>query len=935
MAGRMSLMTGPRQAGAGGDAPPGAGVAMLYVLAAIAFPALAQVQPGFALAHSGVEHAIVDLVIALTAVFCGLQSLMRYGSRAQPVFLWLGIGFLASGALDVMHSVLSLPGWEIGDGRVRAWAWLLSDAVLGLYLALGLGQDRPKEGVRPAVTNSAIVAGVTLALLALLVLTLSKAPLPAAQWPGHLIRRPWELLPAAAMVLALEAAWHRWQRLEPPLRRPLFTALILYVALHAGVRAWSAGVLDAPSAFAHVAKLLGHLLVLFGLLRSSASLLSQAEEDRRRLAAQAELLEASERHIRSIVNHAPYAILTADESGVIRDINPVAAQLFGLSQGQAAGRPLTSFFHESLHEQLAGALGPGEHATRARLLQLRQGQGDEMQRSRRAVSQVAQAVRGDGSTFPIALTLTDVVAGGQHFFTAFVRDLTRAMEQERKIDQALKLASAILDKSGVAIFSTDPGGLITRFNGTAQQWLGYDEAEVLGLMTPAAFIDPGELQQRAESLARDHNLPPTTTAEILLAPIRLGEARSREWTLVRKDGSRFPASVTIGPLTAESGEIQGYVLVVNDLSHQKEVESLKNEFVSTVSHELRTPLTSVRGSLGLLAGGLAGPLPPQAQSLLEIAHRNTERLILLINDILDIEKIEAGKMRFSFRHADLDAIAGDALQTAEGLAATRSVRLVRRAQRPGTRVYVDEHRLLQVIGNLLSNAIKFSPEGGEVTLDVVVEGSRARLSVTDRGPGIPESAQPRIFQKFFQADSSSAREKSGTGLGLAICKALVERMDGQLGFLSRPGETTFSFELPCEAGAAGIVRVLVVEDDADSAAVLCHILRQAGMETDTAPSAGAARELLRSRRYDCVTLDVMLPDASGLAFAGELRREDHGRALPIIVVSIYEADAQAQAAAAAARVAAWLTKPVDAARLLQAVREAMGRPATDAETVRR
>ena len=901
--------------------------AALSVGVAVVFPLLAFRAPYFIALSSWQEHVLLDLGVALSACFCGLQALVRYEARPHPLFLWFGAAFIGSGLLGGVHVMAGLqqPAGTLVDAPLVSWSWLASALMLATCLALGLARSGPLGAERQALTSAPAVGGVTAAVLVVLVTLLLLAPLPTAYWAELPLHRPFELAPAAVMGVAFALAWQRRDHLDPTLRRVVFPALTAYITLHAGVMAWSALPLDRFVGVSHLAAILAHWLILVGLLQSSVSLLKQAEESRRRVAAQTEVIEANERRIRSIVEHAPYAILAADESGLVRNINPFAADVFGVTAAAAIGRPLISFFDASLHEHLAQKLG-GEHAMRARILQRRHSEaGEDATRSRRALSQQARGIRADGSTFPIALTLTDAVAGGQRFFTAFVRDLTRIIEQEEKVQHTLNLATGILDQSGVAICSTDSAGLITRFNRTAQQWFGYSEQEVCGRLTPAALVDRHELDRQGDEAARQGQ-PPATIAEILLGPVRRGGPTQREWTLVRKDGSHFPGSVAIAPLADPSGEVTGFVVVANDLSRQKEVEHLKNEFVSTVSHELRTPLTSVRGSLGLIAGGLAGKMPPQAKTLLDIAQRNTERLILLINDILDIEKIEAGKLRFNLKLLDLNALAADAIQSAEGLAATRSVRLVWRERRPGSRVYADEHRLLQVMANLLSNAIKFSHEGGVIEVDVTLAEERARFTVTDHGTGIPEASQPRIFQKFFQADSTNTREKSGTGLGLSICKALVERMDGAIGFRSQAGETVFHFELPhatTTTGSATGRRVLVVEDDTDTAAVLCQILGQTGIETDTARDAATARDLLQKRRYDCMTLDVLLPDQNGMALLGEVRRQEYGRQLPIIIVSIYEADAANQAAAAAARVEDWLIKPIDSARLLAAVRRAL------------
>jgi signal transduction histidine kinase len=240
-----------------------------------------------------------------------------------------------------------------------------------------------------------------------------------------------------------------------------------------------------------------------------------------------------------------------------------------------------------------------------------------------------------------------------------------------------------------------------------------------------------------------------------------------------------------------------YVGITWDISELKATERMKEEFVGTVSHELRTPLTSIRGALGLLMGGVAGTLPAPAHKMVRIAHDNCQRLVRLINDLLDFQKIEAGKMTFREQPLDLVALVDAAVGENRPYAQTKGVRLAAEVQLPEAWVVGDTDRLLQVMANLLSNAVNFSPERETVTVSVARRGGRLRVAVTDRGPGVPEAFRPQLFEQFAQADASDARQRGGTGLGLRICKLIVERLGGEIGFESEPGRpTTFYFDLP-------------------------------------------------------------------------------------------------------------------------------------------
>jgi signal transduction histidine kinase len=233
------------------------------------------------------------------------------------------------------------------------------------------------------------------------------------------------------------------------------------------------------------------------------------------------------------------------------------------------------------------------------------------------------------------------------------------------------------------------------------------------------------------------------------------------------------------------------------LDEQRRLERLKNEFISIVSHELRTPLTSIHGALGLIGSGLGGELSPRARQLLDVAYRNSQRLVRLVDDILDLQKIESGSMPFHFQPLELRPLLEHALEANQTYASALGVSIVLVEAVQGARVYADSDRMIQVMTNLLSNAAKFSPPGESVLVTATREHNELRVAVTDRGPGIPDEFRDRIFQRFAQADSSTTREKGGTGLGLSITKAIVERLGGTISFESPPeGGTTFHFDLP-------------------------------------------------------------------------------------------------------------------------------------------
>ncbi|MBL4750023.1 MAG: PAS domain S-box protein [Amylibacter sp.] len=260
-------------------------------------------------------------------------------------------------------------------------------------------------------------------------------------------------------------------------------------------------------------------------------------------------------------------------------------------------------------------------------------------------------------------------------------------------------------------------------------------------------------------------------------------------------GTAIPVETLIA-LIRPKGEKPRFVAITNDISAQLEVERTKTEFVSTVSHELRTPLTSIIGGLGLVRTGALGDISEKAKKVLDIAYQNSERLKKLINDILDIEKAEAGMLNIVVESLDISELIDDVIEANKGYGDEHSVTFVALDNNDPVYVHGDSERLIQVMSNLMSNAAKFSHKGGVIEISLTQSKNRVQVSVTDFGSGIPVAAQPSIFEKFTQADSSDQRQKGGTGLGLSIAKSLVQAMGGSIGFTSNVGKgTTFFFDL--------------------------------------------------------------------------------------------------------------------------------------------
>jgi PAS domain S-box-containing protein len=359
-------------------------------------------------------------------------------------------------------------------------------------------------------------------------------------------------------------------------------------------------------------------------------------------------------------------------------------------------------------------------------------------------------------------------------------ELRAAFERVRASEQRIQ---TIIESAQDPFIGIDLEGRITDWSTQAEVAFGWGREEVLGrsaaeLLLPARFA--GNLELALAEYAR------TGTSPILNRPI--------ERIVVDRHGRELPVEVKIG--LVNTGDQRFFTAFLHDISQRKEIERMKDEFVSTVSHELRTPLTAIYGSLDLLNAGLAGELPPEARQLLAISHQSTERLIRLINDLLDLEKIASGKLVYRMQAQPLLPLVEQSIRDTRAYGETLRVEFSLQALAQPV-VTCDADRIVQVCVNLLSNAAKFSPRGDTVEVILAVHDGKARVSVVDHGPGVPPEFKDRIFDRFSQADSSDRRSKGGTGLGLAICHNIVEAHGGRMAFSGEPGvRTEFWFELP-------------------------------------------------------------------------------------------------------------------------------------------
>jgi len=501
-----------------------------------------------------------------------------------------------------------------------------------------------------------------------------------------------------------------------------------------------------------------YIMLLVMLLASALSL-----ELFRYSVRQREALRDSAVRINTIVNNVVDGIITVDTNGAIESINQSAEQMFGYAANNVIGRKFIVLLRECCRKAYLNELQSGTTSRVIHLLLYAECEGFGQRR--------------DGSTFPIELAISQVTLKGRQLLIHIVRDVT-----ERKLaDQELRLAASVFENASEGIVITDMDGTIQSTNPAYRAITQLSEEEL-----------SGENPRILQSGKHDREFYERMWASISGSGHWQGEIWNR-----RKNGEVFPQWVTINAIKDNRGDTTNYVGVAWDISELKASQRMKEEFITTISHELRTPLTSVLVSLGMLKTNMQEQLPEQAQKLIALAHSNSRRLVRLISDILDIEKIEAGKMTFQFEPLELSVLVDRVIGDSKALAELAQISITTQTLASDAWINGDADRLMQALTNLLSNAIKYSPPGKAVEVVIGEQGPMLRIEVTDHGPGIPLEFHDQIFRKFAQVDRADRGEKAGTGLGLNIARLIVQQHGGRIDFQSTPGVcTTFGIDLP-------------------------------------------------------------------------------------------------------------------------------------------
>jgi PAS domain S-box-containing protein len=483
----------------------------------------------------------------------------------------------------------------------------------------------------------------------------------------------------------------------------------------------------------------------------------------------------------------------------------------------------------------------------------------------------------------------------------------REVDKKKKTQEEQAKITTMVNSIQEGLVTIDSKGTILTINDAVIDIYGYERKDLIGknvkILVPAPHY--------AKHDAYIKSYLKTGQAKII------GTAREQE--SIRANGQSFPVYLNIGEMEV-SGERQ-FVGTIRDITDKQAADRAKKHFIATVSHELRTPLTAIQGALGMISTGVLGSVPGKIDGLINVALNNTKRLVLLVNDLLDLEKLDSSEMRFDYSEQALSEIVGNAYYSNIPYADKYNIELNLTGKGRGLNVWADAKRLEQVITNLLSNAIKFSPENGVVTINFYNKNGVARVEVSDKGKGIPEDFQKIIFKRFSQADNSDAREKGGTGLGLAISKVIVENHSGKIGFDSKKGQgTVFYFELPVyhkqpitkvELNEDYLnSKILIVEDVNPQADLLSKHIGGYGFKPIAVGSIAQARNQMHSSPIDVLIIDLDSVDFDkSIKLVENLRLSKTREKFPIVFLSEEIELYKSRSVSIRYEVNLWLEKP--------------------------
>ena len=917
------------------------------------------------------RHVIWEFISTTLALVVGSLSLVRFYSKKQETFLFIGTGFLGTGLLNGYHAVITAAligggatGLEAADRA--AWTWTASRMFLSMFLFCSVFLQSNEKDPERSHFSEIVVYVLAAVLTTAFFLVFTFYPLPPAYYPEFVVWRPAEFIPATFFFAAWVGYIRRGEWRTEPFQYWLLISLIISVFLHGMYMAYATSEFDGIADAAHLLKIGSNVCVLAGLMisvfvtfRSEASALETVRQTNLAMAREVEVRAEAEHRLRDFLDNANDLIQITDTEGSLAYVNRAWTATFGFEEEAVRGKNVYSLLRPSNRVELETAF--------RRLIE-----GGSMERF------ISELHTGDGDPVICAISANcSRVDGEVVAVRSIIRNVTETVMAERELAGSRANLNALVESTGDVIWSVNSDHALITFNA----------AFALAVEARTGF-EPSVGDGPEDLYPSDQAIWFQQAYDEVMRTGRLAKIRSEEM-----DGELRHLELFFSPIRDQE-DSAGVVVFGKDITRRRRAEvdlvSAKNEaeaanraksqFLANMSHELRTPLNSVIGFANILLKNKKQNLKSSDLGFLDRIQVNGKHLLGFINEILDLAKIESGRMELELMTVDVSNVAHEALALVEGQIRSREAEVEVRVEGPETteEIETDPAKLKQVMVNLLGNALKFT-ESGEIVVRIEINEATGRpttISVIDTGIGIAEERLGSIFEAFQQAEAGTARQFGGTGLGLAISRSMCLLMGYDFTVESVVGQgTTFKIAFPEFGGAAspaqislaaaqkgsrgsegeGVAavmggsvagdddvyassadteqpsavhegtgpneargevkhfKVLVIDDDPDSLVLMEDYLADFGCEVLQASSGRVGLEMARTHRPDLVTLDLHMPDIDGWEVLRTLKAEPEVSHIPVVIASVAANEGRGRLFGAVDL----LTKPIERSDLLR------------------